>query len=756
MSWSLESDTFLLPLGAETLRVRVGHGIVRLTLATKELTPTPAVLPFEALPPEVGHGGTGLVIQAGGITLHLGTTLLIDFLGQSGPYLEGLQLKRDGFELPLLDGTRCYGLGEKTGYLDHRGRRFQMYNTDDPSPHLENLDPMYVSIPWLVLFREGRVCGLFLDDPGRSTWDLGRTDPDLLTAESERGELDLYLVAGPSFEKLLERFSGLTGRMPMPPRWALGYQQSRWSYPSAEEILRVAAEYRRREIPCDVLYADIDYMDGYRVFTWDPERFPDPRGLTDTLRADGFKLVPIIDPGVKIDKDFPVYQDGLEKEVFCRRDDQPYTGEVWPGLVHFPDFFRPEVRSWWGEQHKKLLRDGVAGIWNDMNEPAVFDTPTHTMPEDVLHGDGVPHSSVHNLYGWEMDRATFEALSRLRPQERPFLLSRAGYAGIQRYAAVWTGDNVSLWPLLEQSLPMLMNLGLSGVPFVGADVGGFSADCSGELLARWTQLGAFYPFFRNHAAQGTRSQEPWVFGPAIERICRRYIRLRYELLPYLYTAFWRTSQFGMPLLRPLVFDFPNDPDVGAIFDQALVGPSLMVAPITRPQSEHRAVYFPEGEWRDFWTGEVISSGPGGQWQLVQAPLDRLPLFVRSGAVIPRGAWAPSIEQLDKERLELEVFPGPALFGDWYDDDGISFGFRSGNYAHWLFSGEMEGDRLRIRLEALHGGFEPPKTVSILIRGFREAEEVTLDGFPCLFVTTPDGLRIESSWSAGEWVLSGLR
>ena len=363
---------------------------------------------------------------------------------------------------------------------------------------------------------------------------------------------------------MLDRYTALTGRTPMPPLWALGNQQSRWSYMSADELRAIAAGFREREIPCDVLHLDIDYMDGYRVFTWDRERFPDPAGLIAELGEQGFRVVTIADPGVKVDERYALYTEGRERGYFClTRDGDEYRNAVWPGLCAFPDFTDPAVREWWGDQQHVLLDEGVAGVWCDMNEPALFVPQGATMPPDVVHlGGGRTrlHGEVHNAYGSLMAQAAREGLERLRPEARPFVISRAGYAGLQREAMHWTGDNSSWWEHLWMSMPQLQNLGLSGIAWAGVDIGGFFGDCTGELLARWTEFGVFQPFCRNHSAMGTVAQEPWAFGEPWETICRDMLRLRMRLLPYLYTLFEECHRTGAPILRPLLFEHPDDPD----------------------------------------------------------------------------------------------------------------------------------------------------------------------------------------------------
>jgi alpha-glucosidase len=587
-----------------------------------------------------------------------------------------------------------------------------MWNTDNTGPHVETADAMYQSIPFLLTWHEGRACGLLFDDPGKTRFDLGNADPGAWRFEADGPGLRLFVIAGPTPADVLRRYAKLTGHMPLPPRWALGLHQSRWSYDSAQEVLEVAAEYRDRAIPADVIHLDIAYMDGYRVFTWDPQAFPDPATLTAKLAARGFRAVTIVDPGVKVDPGYAVY-DGCRAAGLNVRmpDGTPFVGEVWPGECVFPDFSRVETRLWWGQHHQALVDAGVAGVWNDMNEPSVFRGPAvprmdQTMPDEARHGApgaDVPHHQAHNLYGFHMSQATREGLLALRPNQRPFVISRAGYAGIQRHAMVWLGDNHSIWTHLETNIAMCLGMGLSGVPFVGPDVGGFMGDTEPELLVRWHQAGALTPFFRNHSALGTRRQEPWTFGEAVEALCRQAIELRYRLLPYVYTAFWACSVDGLPIMRPLWLVHPDDPATEGLHDQYYFGADLLVAPVTRPRATHRMVYFPAGRWICFHTGEVVE---GPAHRVVDAPLDRLPLFGRAGAVLPLGPVRQSTDE-ELEVLTLRIFPGERLSGLWYDDDGLSLEHARGAFNAWRFDGAWGPGALHLALTREAEGYGSP-------------------------------------------------
>jgi alpha-glucosidase len=546
--------------------------------------------------------------------------------------------------------------------------------------------------------------------------------------ETHGPELDYYLIYGRDPAAILRSYSELTGRMPLPPRWALGYHQCRWSYTSEAEVRDLARQFRARRIPCDVIHLDIDYMRGFRVFTWSPQRFANPARMISDLRRDGFKTVTIIDPGVKYEPeaDYEVFEQGVANDYFVRSaGGQLVHGYVWPDKAVFPDFIRPDVRAWWGEQHRGLVESGVAGIWNDMNEPALMDRPFGddgqqiALPLDAPQGppdERTTHAETHNLYGLTMARACREALDTLRPDQRSFVLTRSGFAGIQRWSAVWMGDNQSLWEHLEQSMPMLCNMGLSGVPFVGSDIGGFGGNATGELFARWMQLGMLYPFMRAHSALGTERHEPWAFGERVERICREYIELRYRLLPYLYTLFWEAASAGAPILRPLLYDFPTDPQTVALHDQLMLGPALMAAPIYRPGATHRAVYLPAGGWYDWWSGARYD---GPTHMLAHAPLERMPLYVRAGAIVPLGPVLQYADERPLDELTLRIWPGD---GAWtlYEDDGQSFAHQQGAFATTTIRVRSADAQTIVALAAREGPYSPPpRTITVEVVGAGE-------------------------------------
>jgi len=606
-----------------------------------------------------------------------------------------------------------YGFGERTGLLDKLAERKTNW-TVDALDYGSLTDEMYQAIPFFIALRPEISYGIFFNTTFWSQFDLGAQKPGVWQMETRGGDLDYYIIYGSHPEQILRTYTQLTGRMPMPPRWSLGYHQCRWSYESETVVRQLARDFRDRRIPCDVIHLDIDYMHGYRVFTWSPKRFPNPAKLVSDLAQDGFKTVTIVDPGVKYEPeaDYHVFDQGLEHDCFVRKaDGQLFHGYVWPDKAVFPDFLRPDVRDWWGNLHKSLTDSGVAGIWNDMNEPAIDDRPFGDpgnkiwFPLDAPQGpddERTNHTEAHNLYGLTMAQAASVGLERLRSTERSFVLTRSGYAGVQRWSSVWMGDNQSLWEHLEMSLPMLCNMGLSGVAFVGSDIGGFAGNATAELFARWMQMGMLYPLMRGHSAMSTARHEPWMFGDRVERICREYIELRYRLLPYLYTLFWEAATTGAPILRPLLYHFPNDPNTYTLYDQVLLGPSLMAAPIYRPGVEHRAVYLPSGKWYDWWSGELYE---GSTHILAHAPLERMPLYVRAGAIIPMAPVMQYVDEHPLDQLILRIWPGT---GKWtlYEDDGHTFEYRTGAWATTTYRVWPDGQQTIVELDKRDGEWTP--------------------------------------------------
>ncbi|MEH2009780.1 glycoside hydrolase family 31 protein [Nostoc sp.] len=620
-----------------------------------------------------------------------------------------------------------YGFGERTGWLDKLSEVKSNWTTD--ALDYDSLtDEMYQAIPFFMALRPQVSYGIFFNTTFWSQFDIGAEQPGIWKMETRGGELDYYIIYGAEPAQILDTYTQLTGRMPLPPKWALGYHQCRWSYESETVVRELAKEFRQRRIPCDVIHLDIDYMRGYRVFTWSPQRFPNPAKLISDLAEDGFKTVTIIDPGVKYEPEgnYDVFDQGIENDYFVRKADGTlFHGYVWPEKAVFPDFLRPDVCNWWADLHKNLTDVGVAGIWNDMNEPAINDRPFGDdgekiwFPLDAPQGGeeenskskiqnskskiDVTHTEVHNLYGLMMAKASYEGLERHRSSERSFVLTRSGYAGVQRWSSVWMGDNQSLWEHLEMSLPMLCNMGLSGVAFVGCDIGGFAGNATAELFARWIQVGMLYPLMRAHSAMSTARHEPWVFGDRVENICREYINLRYQLLPYIYNLFWEAATTGAPILRPLLYHFPNDPKTYSLYDQVLLGASLMAAPIYRPGVEHRSVYLPLGTWYDWWSGDRYE---GPIHILTHAPLEKMPLYVRGGAIVPMQPVKQYVDQAPLDEIRFRIWPGNNEY-QLFEDDGYTNKYQDKIFSQTNISVFTESNQTVVEIAARIGEWTPP-------------------------------------------------
>jgi alpha-glucosidase len=637
---------------------RVADGVVRLRYAAAGASAPPSWAVVAALPaaqPMLAAAPARLTADAMTIeidaqcrvraTLADGTVAIDD----AEPFVVGTSAV-----LSRVSGTdRVYGLGERTGGLNKRGSAWTFWNTDAYDPTIggwkPGQDPLYQAIPFELHQVSALTFGIFTDATRRMTIDLSGTR-DRVAVEGAH-TIDQYVIAGPRMANVVDRYTQLTGRPALPPRWALGFHQSRWGYANASEVEAIADKYRALDIPADAIWLDIQHMRGFRSFTFDPQAFADPAAMIARLRSRGFRVITIEDPGIKVDPGWDVYDSGLPHFL-------DYTGTAWPGASRFPDFSSAATRAWWGEHVKSVLDLGVAGIWLDVNEPTTFPEggAGTTVPDDVTAaGDGTQTTmaALHNAYALFEARATYDAIAARG--SRPFVLSRAGYAGIQRYAAVWTGDTASTWQGLEQTLPMLLGLGVSGVPFVGSDIGGYSGHATPELFARWIALGSISPFARAHVTSGVPGQEPWMFGAEVLRDSRELLRERYRLLPYLYSLADEAARTGAPLLRPLVWDFPEDPAVAEMADEAMLGPSILVAPVVVAGATTRAVYLPAGRWYDY-ESDAIVNGPATI--TVALRMASLPMFVRAGAIIPTTD-------------AIEIYPGAASSFTLYEDDGES-------------------------------------------------------------------------------------
>lgn len=569
-----------------------------------------------------------------------------------------------------------YGLGDKTGFMNKRNYSYEMWNTDEPRPHVDSFKYLYKSIPFFITLRENSVFGLFFDTTYRSYFDMGKESPDYYFFGANEGNLDYYFIAGESMAAVLKNYTYLTGRVPMPQLWTLGYQQSKWGYRCAKDVLEIAKTFRSYEIPCDTIHLDIDYMNHFKVFTWNEDDYEKAGQLTQKLAEMGFKIVTIIDPGVKVEKGYEMYEEGVENNYFVKTPEgEIYENIVWPGVTSYPDFGSKFVREWWANKTKFLVDIGVRGIWNDMNEPASFQGE---IPKDIIfswdENTKSTHARLHNVYGHLMSKATYEGLKK-NDGRRPFVITRACYAGTQKYSTAWTGDNHSIWAHLQMAIPQLCNLGLSGMAYVGTDVGGFGSDVTPELLCRWVQVGCFSPLFRNHSCEGTIYQEPWRFDEQTTEINKKYISLRYRLLPYLYDLYRELEQEGLPVMRPLVLHYSEDPEVRNCNDEFLFGERILVAPVVEQGKTRRMVYLPAGTWYDYWTREKLQ---GNQYIICQAPLDVCPMFVKEGSILPNYPVQQYVGEKEITTLLLDVYPGDGTYIH-YQDNGSDFAYQDGAY-----------------------------------------------------------------------------
>ena len=747
----------------DIVRVRVGHP----DLPENASWAVGATARTERVPLQIRRKGRLVHLDTGVVDVRIDeSSLNIAILDERGaPLLQdgakGITFSNGGFLLSKLaaPGMHYFGLGDKTGPLDHRGGVFTLWNSD-AFGFTPQSDPLYKSIPFFLgADADGRGVGFFLDNTWRSNFDFARRDPHTLGISADGGPVDYYVLAGPDPKAVLRQYAWLTGTAPLMPMWALGFQQSHWGYKTQDVVSDIARHLRRDHIPADVMYLDIDYQDHNRPFTIDAASFPDLKKLVSELQAQGLHLILITDlhvaraPG----QGYAPYDSGKAADFFVKTPlGADYVGKVWPGDAVFPDFSRAEVRKWWGEQYSAFVAMGVSGFWNDMNEPAIFEVEGKTMPLETIHTIHEPgfvsrpalHAELHNVYGMLNSRASYEGVLELRPDRRPFVLTRASYAGGQRYAATWTGDNSSSWEHLSLSIRMLANLGLSGFAYSGDDIGGFTGEQpSAELLTRWVEIGAFNPLFRIHYGDTKPPQEVWVGGSRHEAIRRHFIEERYRLLPYLYALAEENSRTGLPILRPLFLEFPATLaagwEVGNQAQEFLLGDRLLIAPpASWEPAQDYTIKLPGSGWFDYWTGLPLLSG-----QVIEKPrIDHLPVFVRAGSILARQPLVQSTSQRPDGPLELHVYPGADCAGQIYLDDGESFAYTRGEYLRQRFTCASGADSLQIGLGRRAGTFAPWwKQISIIVHGWtRTTSKVLLDETPISAQLDASGatLRIE--------------
>ncbi|MDN3584208.1 glycoside hydrolase family 31 protein [Mucilaginibacter flavus] len=598
----------------------------------------------------------------------------------------------------LYADEKFIGLGEKTGNLNRRGTSYTNWNTDavDYGP---KSDPLYKTFPFFIGLHSGLTYGLFLDNTHKSYFDFGATtDDEMSWFGADGGDLNYYFFGAQGVAKIIEDYTWLTGRMEMPPLWSLGYQQCRWSYMSAKEVLKIAKTFRKKKIPADVVYCDIDYMEGFKIFTWNKKTFADPQGMMDQLKAMNFHLVTIVDPGIKIEEGYHQYDEGIANDYFAKYPDgENYTGYVWPGRCHFPDFFREDVREWWGAAFTSLTDVGVDGFWNDMNEPAAWG---QNMPWIVKFGDKYM-PEVRNAYGMQMARATYNSTKTILKNKRPFVLTRAAYAGTQRYSAVWTGDNMGTDEHMLLGQRLVNSLGITGMSFTGVDIGGFTSNPTPELMVRWNSLGVYTPMFRNHAIKGSKMREPWEWGAANEQIIKKDIEQRYRLLPYIYSGFYQSALNGLPISRTLAIEFPFEEKVyyERFQNQFMFGDNLLVAPVESDKM-NTEVYLLKGDWYRLSTDEKLK---GDKIVNVPSPLTDLPVFAKAGAIIPMQNIVQSTTEKGDGILQLHVWNGKeATEFMYYEDDGDSYDYENGAYYKRII--RFDPKHKIVRLLAVEGSF----------------------------------------------------
>jgi len=697
----------------------------------------PAAVRHQTVPVQSTTDGfktRALIVHVNPETLALTVT---DTQGRTIVGDQGLPVRFNGARFTLSKalpfGERIYGLGDKTGNFDRRGESFVDWNTDAWG-FQRDTDPIYKSIPFYIATgSDGGAYGLFLDNTWRSWFDFGHRNDAAIEIGSEGGPIDYYIIAGPSVRDVVRRYSDLTGKAPLPPLWSLGFQQSRYSYMSADEVRKIAATLRKDRIPSDVIWLDIDFQDRHRPFTTNRETYPDLKKLTSDVGAEGFKLVAITDLHIAYapNQGYAPYDSGAAGDHFLRNPDgSTYVAPVWPGPSVFPDFTRASSRAWWGSLYKDFVADGIAGFWNDMDEPAIFDTPTKTMPIGTVHrieGDDfaarkASHVEIHNVYGMENSRATYDGSLALRPNVRPFVMTRASYAGGQRYAVTWTGDNSSTWDHLKLAVQQMLNLGLSGFSWSGADIPGFIGGASPELATRWFEIGAFTPVYRAHAANDAPRAEPWVDGPEQLAIRRRFIEERYRLLPYLYAVAEESARTGDPVMRPTFYDYPAMQKASC--DQSMaftLGEDLLVAASPHPeQPRPYDICLPGKGWYDYWTGTRVSAD-----KVSETPrLYRLPVYVRPGAIIPKQPLVQSTFEVPNGPLRLEVYPGDDCRGEIYLDDGISI---DGPSLRQQVTCTVTPKGVTLHLAAREGSYRPWwKSIAVTVHGARPVTKTIPD------------------------------
>jgi alpha-glucosidase len=624
---------------------------------------------------------------------------------------------------------RFIGLGEKTGGLNRRGEGYTNWNTDYYG-YPSHADQIYASFPFYIGLVGGDVLkptvyGIYLDNAHKSHFNFGASNDRFSSFSAEDGEMDYYVFGAPTVAGLIEGYTWLTGRPHLPPLWSLGYQQCRYSYYPDKEVLALAKTFREKKMPADVLYLDIHYMDAYKIFTWNKDRFPEPKRMLDQLKEMGFHTTVIVDPGIKVEKGYASYEEGLAKNLFLKYPDGTnYTGMVWPGWCHFPDFTNKASREWWGQSFKGYVADGIDGFWNDMNEPATWGQRFPSLVEFGFDGRTGTTQRGRNLYGLLMSRATYEGTRSLLGGRRPFVLTRAAFSGAQRYTAIWTGDNQSNDDHMMTGVRLINSLGLTGMPFVGMDVGGFTGNPPVHTFTRWVSISSFTPFFRVHTAIDTKESDPFSYGERNEEICRNYLQLRYNLLPYYYSAFYQAHTSGLPIVRSLAIEHSFDAKVydGSYQNQFLAGPSLLVAPL-EGNKEIAKIYLPAGQWYDLYSDSVHA---GKSEFYHRAELERLPVFVKAGAILPMQSPVLYTAQKPEPTLDLHVYAGADGEFTYYEDDGDTYAHEQGQSVKRAI--RLDWAKRRLVISAPEGRYASKFTkVRVVFHGLGKLNKVSVAG-----------------------------
>lgn len=625
-----------------------------------------------------------------------------------------------------------FGLGDKPVEPNLRGKSFELWGTDSYA-YRYGTDPLYKNIPFFIGLHEAGCYGIFLDTSSRTRFDFGTRHPGF-GAYSE--SLTYYFFEGSSPLEILRNYLHLTGTPELPPLWALGYHQCKWSYYPEKKVKKIAKKFRKLEIPCDAIYLDIDYMDGYRCFTWNAELFPQPKKLIRWLDKKGFKTVVMINPGLKTDKNYIVWKDGKDNGLYCKMPDgKDFKGSVWPGACNFPDFTLPKARDWWANLFEEFIRElNIAGVWNDMNEPALYDPvkkvqTQRTFPDDVIHNyDNHPttHTKAHNVYGMQMSRATYEGIKKFNKNKRPFVITRSTFSGGQRFACVWTGDNIATWEHLKIASWQVQNLSVSGFSFAGSDIGGFIGEPDGELYVRWLQLAVFHPFFRTHSSKGFKSQEPWSYGALYTGMARKAIALRYRLLPYLYSAFEQYVHKRIPVILPLYLKYPEDQFTRDRQEEFMFGDNILVAPVVNAGARGRWTYLPAGDWFRFEDNKKIN---GNGLIFSEAGPDTIPFYIKGGAVIPICPVVQNTAELKTEELELQIYPGNNNTASLlYMDKGEGYGYLSREFRRYRFVTKLSDESFTMQITREGEWLHSLKIFKIKVYGWRDMiEEVLVDG-----------------------------